>query len=230
MLLLSNLKYNYQIKEGKVILRLVLLGPPGSGKGTYATRLSESLNIPPVSTGDLVRNEAKSLSDLGRKIKSYSEKGELVPDQIINDLIMEKLDSDECKNGFILDGYPRTIEQAVFLDKIASLDATIYLDVPDDVIVERLSTRLVCSKCGAIYNEKYLKPEKPGVCNICGASLYKREDDRPQVIRERLKVYRRSTMPLIDHYQSKGVLKKITVPEAAPPPQEVVEKILRIIK
>lgn len=212
-------------------MKIVLLGPPGSGKGTYATRLSKLLNIPHLSTGDLVREEVNLKTELGQKIRVYVERGELVPDETINALVKQKLTSKEFERGFILDGYPRTIAQAQFLNSIAQLDAAVYLEVPDEVIVERLSTRIVCEKCGAIYNEKYLKPKKQGICDLCGGHLRKRKDDEPEVILERLKVYRKDTMPLIKYFQGKKLLKKIRIRDAAPPPDKVVEMIMeKVVK
>lgn len=208
-------------------MKIVLIGPPGSGKGTYATRLSQLLQVPHFSTGDLVREEVNLETKLGRMIRSFVEKGELVPDEVINDLVKQRLK--EAEGGFILDGYPRTMGQAEFLSSLTQLDAVVYLNVPDEVIVERLSTRIICEKCGAIYNEKYLKPKNPGICDRCGGPLRKRKDDEPKVILERLKVYRRDTMPLIKYFQSKKLLKKITIREVAPPPDkialEIVEKV-----
>ncbi|MEM3072792.1 MAG: adenylate kinase [Candidatus Bathyarchaeia archaeon] len=210
-------------------MRIVLLGPPGSGKGTYATRLSKLFNVPHLSTGDLVREEVNLKTELGQKIRVYLERGELVPDETINGLVKQKLASKDAERGFILDGYPRTIAQAQFLNNLTQLDAVVYLEVPDETIVERLSTRIICEKCGAIYNEKYLKPKTPGTCDKCGGLLRKRKDDEPKVILERLKVYRKDTMPLIKYFQAKKLLKKISIRDTAPPPDKVVEMIAQKI-
>ncbi|MEM2902584.1 MAG: adenylate kinase [Candidatus Bathyarchaeia archaeon] len=210
-------------------MRIVLLGPPGSGKGTYATRLSKLFNVPHLSTGDLVREEVNLKTELGQKIRVYLERGELVPDETINGLVKQKLASKDAERGFILDGYPRTIAQAQFLNNLTQLDAVVYLEVPDETIVERLSTRIICEKCGAIYNEKYLKPKNPGTCDKCGGLLRKRKDDEPEVILERLKVYRKDTMPLIKYFQAKKLLKKISIRDTAPPPDKVVEMIAQKI-
>ena len=211
-------------------MKIVMLGPPGAGKGTYASRLTLKLGIPHISTGDMVREEIKKQTDLGRKIREYSDRGALVPDEIIIKLLAERLKKPDCAKGFILDGFPRTINQAEALEKIAKIDLVINLNVPDDVIITRLSNRLICSKCGAIYNLLTLKPKKEGICDECGGKLYQREDDRPEVIKERLNVYRKQTEPLIEYYSKKGLLRNISCNNIMTPPEVMVEKIIEIIK
>ena len=184
-------------------MRMVLLGPPGSGKGTYASRLNSVLGVPHISTGDMVREEIKAQTELGKTIKRYSDKGELVPDEIIIQLLAERLKKPGAEKGFILDGFPRTPPQAEALDKIAKLDLVINLNVPDEIIIARLSNRLTCRKCGAIYNRLTLKPKLDEICDLCGGELYQRDDDKPEVIKERLNVYRRNTEPLIEYYKNK---------------------------
>ncbi|MEM2889188.1 MAG: adenylate kinase [Candidatus Bathyarchaeia archaeon] len=211
-------------------MKIVMLGPPGAGKGTYASRLNTILGVPHISTGDMVRDEIKAQTDLGKKIKQYSDKGELVPDEIIIQLLKERLKKPDCGKGFILDGFPRTISQAEALDKISNIDVVLNLNVPDEIIITRLSNRVTCKKCGAIYNILTLKPKKEGVCDNCGGELYQRHDDNPDVIKERLNVYREKTQPLIEYYKKKGLLKDIHCNDLMTPPEAVIEKILRILE
>jgi adenylate kinase len=206
-----------------------MLGAPGAGKGTYASRLQSILNIPHVSTGDIVREEIKAQTKLGKKIKEYSDKGGLVPDEIIIHLLANRLKKPDSKEGFILDGFPRTTPQAEALDQITKLDAVINLNVPDDIIITRLSNRVTCKKCGAIYNLLTLKPEKEGICDNCEGELYQRRDDQPEVIQDRLNVYREKTQPLIEYYRMKSILKDVHCDDLMTPPEVIVETILEII-
>jgi adenylate kinase len=187
-------------------MRIVILGPPGSGKGTYSSRLSARLGIPHISTGDIFREEIKSGSELGRRISEYVSNGRLVPDDTVNKVMEKRLSEEDCGRGFILDGYPRTIQQAEFLDRLSKIDVVINLNVPDEVIVRRLSSRLICKKCGAIYNKITLPPKVDGVCDKCGGELYQREDDKPEVVRERIKIYKKEVAPLLEHYRKAGVV------------------------
>ncbi|MEM1582121.1 MAG: adenylate kinase [Candidatus Bathyarchaeia archaeon] len=210
-------------------MRIIILGPPGSGKGTYASRLSVILGIPHISTGDMVREEIKAQTEIGKKIKEYSDRGELVPDEIIVRLLLERLRKPDAQKGFILDGFPRTFKQAEILEKISEIDVVLNLNVPDEIIVQRLSNRLTCKQCGAIYNRLTLKPRVDGVCDVCGGELYQREDDKPEVIRERLNVYKRSTEPLINYYKEKGLLKDVYCKDLMTPPEMIIEKIVKMI-
>jgi len=215
--------------SGVLSMRIVLLGPPGSGKGTYASRLSWVLAVPHISTGNIVREEIKAVTDLGKIIKQYSDKGELVPDEIIIRLLAERLKKTDAEQGFILDGFPRTIPQAEALAKIAELDLVINLNVPDEIIIARLSNRLTCRKCGAIYNRLTLKPKWDEICDLCGVELYQRDDDKPEVIQERLNVYRKNTEPLIQYYKKKRLLKDVYCKDLTTPPETIVEQIKAII-
>ncbi len=211
-------------------MKIILLGPPGAGKGTYASRLSSKFNVPHISTGDIVREEIRAATPLGLKIKEYSDRGDLVPDEIITDLLKRRLEKPDCARGFILDGYPRTIAQAEMLDKIADIDLVINLNVPDDIIIQRLSNRMICKVCGAIYNRLTLKPKIDNICDKCGGELYTREDDKAEVVQERLKVYRRKTEPLIDYYRRKGMLREVRCEDPMIKPEIMVERIASILR
>lgn len=192
-------------------MRLVLLGPPGAGKGTQAVVLSKDLGAAHVSTGDMLREAVKNGTPLGLKAKSYMDKGELVPDQLVIDLVRERLSKDDARAGFILDGYPRTPEQAKSLDAVLSelgmpLDHVIYFKTSLSVIISRLSGRRVCGQCGKGYHVVNFKPKKEGVCDACGSALVQRPDDKVETIEHRLSVYEAQTAPLIDYYRKTGIL------------------------
>jgi len=209
-------------------MRIVIFGPPGSGKGTYASRLMKRLGIPHVSTGDLVREEIGNQTRLGKTIEKYSSSGTLVPDEIITEILKKRLTA-ELSKGFILEGYPRTVDQAKELEKITKVDAVVNLNVPDGVIVDRLSARLQCKTCGAIYNEKTMKPKISGKCDKCGGELFRRVDDQPEVIRERLRVYREASEPVIDFYRTRSLLKDIRNDDPNVDPEKVVDQIVKLI-
>ncbi len=187
-------------------MNIVLVGPPGVGKGTVAAKLSKKLGIPHIATGDMLRENAAQKTELGLKAKSYMDRGLLVPDQVVIDMVKERIKRNDCKKGFILDGFPRTINQAEEIGKVAKVDKAINIQADDRTIVERLSRRRVCGKCGFIYHLDFIKPNREGFCDKCSGSLYQREDDKPNAIKERLKVYREKTEPLIGHYNKKGIL------------------------
>jgi adenylate kinase len=192
-------------------MNLVIFGPPGAGKGTYAAELAEQFDIPAIATGDIFRAEVKSGSELGKKVAVYLQSGKLVPDEIVDETLRNWLNKPENNRGFILDGYPRTVEQAQALDAMTKIDAILNMSVPELILIERLSNRRICPKCGAIYNIKHSpKPKVDAICDKCGAALYQRPDDRPEVIKERLEVYRKQTQPLIKYYKDKNA-KFITI-------------------
>ncbi|MDD5182010.1 MAG: nucleoside monophosphate kinase [Candidatus Nanoarchaeia archaeon] len=211
------------------MVKLAMLGPPGSGKGTYATRMAPKLEVPAVSTGELLRANRDD-PKLGPEIRKGQDSGGLVPDKIVMAVLQKRLAESDAKKGFILDGFPRTIEQAESLEKFAKLDAVINLVVPERVIIARLSSRRQCSKCSAIYNTLYLKTKVEGICDKCGGELYQRSDDKPESIKERLKVYEKSTAPLIDYYGKKGVRIDIPCNSVDVPPDEQVAKIMKALK
>ncbi|HCH28983.1 MAG TPA: adenylate kinase [Ruminococcaceae bacterium] len=188
-------------------MKLILLGAPGAGKGTQAEIISETYKIPTVSTGNIIRAALENGTEMGLKAKAYTEKGELVPDDVVIGIIKERLSEDDCKNGFILDGFPRTIPQAKALDDMnISVDAALSIEVADSEIVKRMSGRRVCEKCGASYHTEFKKPLKEGVCNSCGGRLVIRKDDEPETVLNRLKVFHEQTEPLKDFYKAKEKL------------------------
>ena len=211
-------------------MRFIIFGPPGAGKGTYTSMLASKLKIAKISTGDIFREEIKRNSDLGKKITDFVNKGGLVPDEIVIEILKEEINKPSSKNGFILDGYPRTIEQAKALDNIAKIDAVICLVVPEWVIIERLSSRRICKSCSAVYNIRYLKPKREGVCDVCGGALYQREDDKPEIIRKRLRVYEAQTQPLISYYSDRAPVLKIGCESVDIPPETIVEEILQELR
>jgi adenylate kinase len=208
-------------------MRIIIFGPPGAGKGTYASRLGSELKIAVISTGDIFRDEIKQNTDLGGKVVEFVKSGDLVPDEIVTDIVTKRINMPNNKRGFILDGYPRNVEQAKSLRNITKVDAVILLIVPDWIIVERLSNRRICKKCGAIFNLKYLKPKRPGICDKCGEELFQREDDKPKVVRERLNVYEAQTRPLIGYYRDRLPILNIECNSVDIPPKVIVDKILQ---
>lgn len=191
-------------------MNLILLGAPGAGKGTQAEVICDKLGVPTISTGNIIREALSKETEMGIKAKSFIDAGQLVPDEVVIGIIKERLAKDDCKNGFILDGFPRTIPQAEALDAMGVvIDKVIDIEVPDDKIVQRLSGRRVCADCGASYHLEYKKPEKEGICNVCGGKLVQRKDDHPDTVLDRLKVYHEQTEPLKDYYSKAGLLKVV---------------------
>ena len=187
-------------------MNIVILGPPGVGKGTYAGFLSKKYNIPKISVGDLFRRAIKDETELGKKIKDYVSSGDLVPDEIVIELVKNRLQGDDCKGGFLLDGYPRTVPQAEAMGKFKKIDAALNFVAPDEVIMSRIGGRRTCSKCGAIYHVKNVPPKVEGICDRCGRRLIQRSDEKPQVIKNRLVVYREKTKPVVDYLRKQGLL------------------------
>lgn len=191
-------------------MNLILLGAPGAGKGTQAEVICDKLGVPTISTGNIIREALSKGTEMGIKAKSFIDAGQLVPDEVVIGIIKERLAKDDCKNGFILDGFPRTIPQAEALDAMGVvIDKVIDIEVSDDKIVQRLSGRRVCADCGASYHLEYKKPEKEGICNVCGGKLVQRKDDHPDTVLDRLKVYHEQTEPLKDYYSKAGLLKVV---------------------
>ncbi len=191
-------------------MKLILLGAPGAGKGTQAETICEKLNIPAISTGNIIREAMKTGTEMGKKAKAFVEAGNLVPDDVVIGIIKERLAQDDCANGFILDGFPRTIPQAQALDTMGiEIDRVISIEVADDKIAQRMSGRRVCEKCGASYHTEYKKPAKEGVCNLCGGNLIRRKDDEPETVLDRLHVYHEQTEPLKDYYAASGKLRLV---------------------
>lgn len=191
-------------------MNMIFFGAPGAGKGTQAEIVSERLNIPTVSTGAIIREALKNETEMGRAAKSYIEKGALVPDEVVIGIIKERLAEEDCANGFILDGFPRTIPQAAALEKMGiPIDVVLNIEVSDDDIVTRMSGRRTCPNCGASYHIKYKTTKKDGICDKCGTALTIRKDDDPAVVKSRLEVYHNETEPLKEFYSEKGILKTV---------------------
>ena len=194
-------------------MNIILFGPPGAGKGTQAKKLVDFYNIPQIATGDILRANVREGTELGLAAKEYMDKGELVPDEVLIGIIKNRLTEADCENGFILDGYPRTIPQADALGEILveigkPIDVVLNFEVPDEELVERISGRLMC-KCGASYHKAFNPPEKEGICDACGAEIYQRADDTADAVQNRLDVYKKQTQPLIEYYDETGILRTI---------------------
>ena len=202
-------------------MKMIFLGPPGAGKGTQATGVSSHLRVPHISTGDMFRAAIKTETPTGLEAKRYMDAGQLVPDSVVIRMVEERLAMPDCANGYLLDGFPRTVEQAQALEKISAHDAVVDIDVPDEKLLERLTGRRVCSKCSGTFHVSKLADET--VCPVCGDKLYQREDDKPATISNRLNVYHEQTAPLIGYYAGLGRLKRI---DGNARPEDVFQKIL----
>ncbi|MCQ2549051.1 MAG: adenylate kinase [Lachnospiraceae bacterium] len=195
-------------------MKIIMLGAPGAGKGTQAKMIADKYGLPHVSTGDIFRANIKEGTELGKEAKKYMDAGQLVPDELTVKILLDRVAKDDCKNGYVLDGFPRTIPQAEVLDKALTelgdkIDYAINVDVPDENIVKRMSGRRACVNCGATYHIEHIPPKTEGICDRCGKELILRDDDKPETVLNRLKVYHDQTQPLIDFYTGKGVLKSV---------------------
>ena len=195
-------------------MKIIMLGAPGAGKGTQAKMIADKYGVPHVSTGDIFRATIKNGTELGMEAKKYMDQGLLVPDELTVKILLDRVSQPDCKNGYVLDGFPRTIPQAEVLDKALaelgeSIDYAIDVDVPDENIVKRMSGRRACVSCGATYHVVHVPPKKEGICDRCGSELILRDDDKPETVKNRLDVYHKQTQPLIDFYTKKGVLKTV---------------------
>ena len=212
-------------------MKIIMLGAPGAGKGTQAKMIADKYGVPHISTGDIFRANIKNGTELGMEAKKYMDQGLLVPDELTVRILLDRVAQDDCKNGYVLDGFPRTIPQAEVLDceltKLGDhIDYAINVDVPDEKIVKRMSGRRACLTCGATYHIEHVPPKKEGICDVCGSELVLRDDDKPETVKNRLNVYHEQTQPLIDFYTEKGVLKTV---DGTVPMEEVFAAITAIL-
>ena len=212
-------------------MKIVMLGAPGAGKGTQAIKIADKYDIPHISTGDIFRANIKGGTELGQKAKSYIDKGELVPDEVTIGMLLDRIAQDDCKNGYVLDGFPRTIPQAESLTEALKsqgdqIDFALNIDVPDEAIIERMSGRRACTKCGATYHIVYAAPKTENICDKCGTELIIRSDDKPETVKDRLNVYHQQTEPLIAYYKTAGVLREVDGTQELP---KVFEDVVAIL-
>ena len=212
-------------------MKIIMLGAPGAGKGTQAKMIADKYGVPHISTGDIFRANIKNGTELGMEAKKYMDQGLLVPDELTVRILLDRVAQDDCKNGYVLDGFPRTIPQAEVLDSELTklgdhIDYAINVDVPDENIVKRRSGRRACLTCGASYHIEHVPPKKEGICDVCGSELVLRDDDKPETVKNRLNVYHEQTQPLIDFYTEKGVLKTV---DGTVPMEEVFAAITAIL-
>ncbi|MDO5574311.1 MAG: adenylate kinase [bacterium] len=195
-------------------MKIIMLGAPGAGKGTQAKMIADQYGIPHISTGDIFRANIKEQTELGMEAKTYMDKGALVPDELTVKILLDRVAKDDCKSGYVLDGFPRTIPQAEVLDKAVkelneTIDYAINVEVPDENIIKRMSGRRACLACGATYHVEHVPPKKEGICDRCGKELVLRDDDKPETVKKRLEVYHAQTQPLIEYYNKKNILKEV---------------------
>jgi adenylate kinase len=219
------------MSKGECNMKIIMLGAPGAGKGTQADKICAKYNIPHISTGDIFRANIKNNTELGQKAKSYMDKGELVPDELVVDLVVDRIKADDCTNGYVLDGFPRTIPQAEALDAALAaindkVDYAINVEVPDENIINRMSGRRACVACGATYHIVHIPTKVEGVCDKCGAELILRDDDKPETVKNRLNVYHEQTQPLIDYYTAKNILHEVDGTKAM---EDVFSSIVSIL-
>ena len=212
-------------------MKIIMLGAPGAGKGTQAKMIADKYGVPHITTGDIFRANIKNGTELGMEAKKYMDQGLLVPDELTVRILLDRVAQDDCKNGYVLDGFPRTIPQAEVLDSeltklVDHIDYAINVDVPDENIVKRMSGRRACLTCGATYHIEHVPPKKEGICDVCGSELVLRDDDKPETVKNRLNVYHEQTQPLIDFYTEKGVLKTV---DGTVPMEEVFAAITAIL-
>jgi adenylate kinase len=208
-------------------MNLVFLGPPGAGKGTVAKKIADEYGIPHISSGDLFRGEIKAQTALGKKVESILKSGELVPDDVTIDLVKSRLSQPDAENGFILDGFPRTTAQADKLLEITTLDSVLNFLILDEAVIARLSGRRTCRNCGNMHHIEFMPPKQEGVCDVCGGELFIRDDDQPESITHRLKVYKEQTQPLIEYFSKKQLLQEI---DAGPAPEEVLKSSRNLLE
>jgi adenylate kinase len=218
-------------------MKKVFLGAPGSGKGTYSKRVSPIRNVPHISTGDLLRNNIKNSTEIGKKAKEFMDKGELVPDEIVIEILKNRISEEDCKEGFILDGFPRTLIQAKILQNLLDIDLVLNLIIPEDILIEKICSRRICENCGDIYNiadinrqgikMPPMNPKEKGRCDKCGGKLIQRNDDDEEIVKQRLETYKKSTQPLIDFYKNLDILRDIKIKSS---PEIMVPEILKILE
>ena len=227
-----HLSLHFGAERKDFVMKIIMLGAPGAGKGTQAQMIADQYHIPHVSTGDIFRANIKNGTELGMEAKKYMDQGLLVPDELTVKILLDRVAQEDCKEGYLLDGFPRTIPQAEVLDKALTelgdaIDYAINVDVPDENIVKRMSGRRACLSCGSTYHMEHIPPKKEGVCDKCGNELVLRDDDKPETVLNRLEVYHKQTQPLIQFYEEKGVLRTV---DGTKPMKEVFDSIVEILE